>query len=192
MIKALVLIGGKSKRLGRAKHLIDFHGLPQHRYLCDQLEALGIEYYISCNSDQSNDLIGLPTIEDKYPEIGPKGGILSAFETYPESAWLILACDLPFVTISNIKFLLDQRDQSKLITTYRVDPKFLETTFTIYERETYPLFLERYNQGDYSLQSIIKSSTEINVIEPLNLEDLFNVNSPQDLEQARNLIRKRN
>ncbi|MCR9251302.1 MAG: NTP transferase domain-containing protein [bacterium] len=192
MIKALVLIGGKSKRLGRAKHLIDFHGLPQYKYLCDQLETLGIEYYISCNSDQSNDLMGLPTIEDKYPEIGPKGGILSAFETYPESAWLVLACDLPFVNISNIKFLLDQRNPKNLVTTYRVSPKFLETTFTIYEKETYSLFLESYDQGDYSLQSIMKSSKDINALEPLNLGDLFNVNSPQDLEQARNLIQKRN
>ncbi len=192
MIKALVLIGGKSKRLGRAKHLIDFHGLPQYKYLCDQLEALGIEYYISCNSDQSNDLLDLPIIEDKYPEIGPMGGILSAFETYPESAWLLLACDLPFADNSNIKYLLDQRDPSKLITTYMINPKFLETTFTIYEKETYPLFLESYDKEDYSLRSIMKSSEEIKVIEPLNMADLFNVNSPQDLEQARNLIRKRN
>ncbi len=184
MIKALILIGGKSKRLGRNKYLLDFHGVPQFRYLMSVLEKAGLDTYLSCNREQNDKLPAeLPKIVDKYPNIGPKGGILSAFEKFPKTAWLTIACDLPFVNTENILALLKHRDRDCQVTTYRANENFLETTFTIYESSSYKRLIETYEDGDHSLQSVLRT-VNLKVVSPINQLDVFNVNNKEDLEQV--------
>ena len=41
---------------------------------------------------------GFPQIVDRQPGIGPIAGISAALLEHPKAAWLVLACDLPFLT----------------------------------------------------------------------------------------------
>ncbi len=58
-------------------------------------------------------------IVDSVAGEGPIVGIRSALAAHPEVAWLVLACDLPFLSDAVIEGLLRERDPSALATAYR-------------------------------------------------------------------------
>ncbi len=191
MVKALILIGGKSSRLGTNKYLLNFHGVPQFRYLMSMLEKAGMDTYLSCNRRQNDKLpVELPRIQDHYDGIGPMGGVISAFEEFPKSSWLVIACDLPFVNTENILTILKARDRSCDVTTYRASENFYETTFTIYEPSIVKQLAEMRSSGKHSLQDVLKKSN-IKAINPLNDIDMFNVNDKKDLAELSRLIKTR-
>ena len=114
---------------------------------------------------------------------------MSAFELFPNCAWLTIACDLPFVSNENVLALLKARDLDCDVTTYRANENYYETTFTIYETSVYPKLLETERNGDYSLQKVLRS-VSIKAITPENDRDVFNVNDNKDLELVRQLKKR--
>ena len=54
---------------------------------------------ISTRADQvkNGERSRYPATVDSWGDIGPIGGILSAFRKQPGAAWLVLACDMPFL-----------------------------------------------------------------------------------------------
>src|SRR5512134_3524254 len=97
-LSGLIMAGGFSSRLGRDKFAIPWHGLPQWQYLGNLLSGLGLPVYISCRKEQAASLRGpWPLIPDAFGPVGPAGGILSAMEAVPQTAFLVIACDMPLV-----------------------------------------------------------------------------------------------
>jgi molybdopterin-guanine dinucleotide biosynthesis protein A len=39
--------------------------------------------------------------------------------SYPQEAWFVLACDLPYVSVDIIKFLIQKRNAGKMATAFR-------------------------------------------------------------------------
>ena len=71
--------------------------------------------------DQRDDATraGFPQIVDRQPGIGPIAGISAALLEHPKAAWLVLACDLPFLTERTLQHLIAHRDPHKIATAYR-------------------------------------------------------------------------
>ena len=116
--------------------------------------------------------------------LGPFGGICSAFQKDPNSAWFVLATDLPFVNDELIKWLLQKRNPSKVATAIKGKNKeFMEPLITIYEPKAYPILLQYLSQG-YScpLKMLINNDVEIVEVD----DDLIrNINTPEDLGAAK-------
>lgn len=185
-IQALILVGGKSSRLGREKAMIDYHGEPQVAYLYHQLETLGFNTSVSCNKKQAIFFKDqFPLIVDGYDAIGPIGGILTAFNACLEHDWLVLACDMPNIRKADITFLCEQHKPA-LITTYKsISKPFPETTFTIYPKSVYEKLKLAVDRKQYRLQNIL-NNTALNLVTPQNTEVLFNVNDKEDLSKVEN------
>ena len=60
-----------------------------------------------------------PMIVDSVSGEGPIVGIRSALAAYPNVGWLVLACDLPFLSDAALSQLLRERDATALATAYR-------------------------------------------------------------------------
>jgi molybdopterin-guanine dinucleotide biosynthesis protein A len=60
-----------------------------------------------------------PLIVDSVAGEGPIVGIRSALAANPHVAWLVLACDLPFLSDAALSQLLSERDPSAVATAYR-------------------------------------------------------------------------
>jgi molybdopterin-guanine dinucleotide biosynthesis protein A len=58
------------------------------------------------------------TITDLRSGIGPLAGIQAALRAYPAQAWLVLACDLPFLSAATLQHLIAQRATARLATAY--------------------------------------------------------------------------
>ena len=180
-LKALVLAGGKSKRMGVDKSTINYHGKPQQLHVAELCQSLGIESYISkqIGFDASN-IQSFPVIKDRMEGMGPFGAILSAMMDDPDAAWLVLACDLPNLDIDLIKGLIQHRNTSRYATTYKASTKeFPEPLITIYEPKSYHRFLSFLSIGYACPRKVVINSD----VEILNLENeslIENVNTPEE------------
>lgn len=186
-LKGLVLAGGESTRMGSDKGLMDYHGGPQREYLLRLLKGFTTEAFISCRPGQISDSI-LPLIEDTYENLGPFGGILSAFEFDPHAAWLVVACDFPLLDHAAISQLVEERDTSSIATSF-LDTHTLmpEPWITILEPKIYPILKEYHKRGRSSLRGVLVDYNSA-LIRAQNPNVLLNANTPDEEAQIRKMI----
>jgi molybdopterin-guanine dinucleotide biosynthesis protein A len=117
----LVLAGGASTRMQRDKAAIEYHGQSQLHWTFRLLSHVCAATFVSVRPDQREEptRAGLPQIVDRLPGIGPIAGISAALQAHPKAAWLVVACDLPFLNEQTLRHLIAQRDPHKLATVYR-------------------------------------------------------------------------
>ena len=118
----LVLAGGRSRRMQRDKAALVYAGPPAAGARDGSARAAGgPQLHLAARQDQQSDPLrsGYETIVDRLPDLGPIGGIHAALHTAPDKAWLILACDLPFLDRATLERLIAERDPSRLATAYR-------------------------------------------------------------------------
>ena len=179
-IKGLVLVGGKSTRMGSDKSELNYHGKSQKEFAKELLENNNFETYYSVQnkSEKENE------ISDKFLNLGPFGGICSAFQKDPNAAWLVLATDVPFVNDEVIKLLLQKRNSSKLATAIKgKSNQFVEPLITIYEPKAYSVLLQYLAQG-YSCPRKVLINSDVEIVEVD--EDLIrNINTPDEFKAAK-------
>ncbi|MET0532651.1 MAG: NTP transferase domain-containing protein [Steroidobacter sp.] len=117
----LVLAGGASTRMQRDKAAIEYHGQSQLQWTFHLLSHVCAATFVSVRPDQREEptRAGLPQIVDRLPGIGPIAGISAALQAHPKAAWLVVACDLPFLNEQTLRHLVAHRDARKLATAYR-------------------------------------------------------------------------
>src|SRR5437763_7736714 len=149
-INGLVLAGGKSTRMGQDKGRMKWHQKEQRYYLADLLSHYCIDVFISCRIDQQQEIDpAYRTLPDTYTGLGPYGGILSAFRYQPDSAWLVVACDLPLIDDAALSYLLQHRDPAAVATTFKSSHDGLpETLFTIWEPRSHQVLLSFLDAGN--------------------------------------------
>ncbi len=187
----LVLAGGHSKRMGQDKGLIDYHGKAQREHAADLLSQFCKNTYISCRPDQvdaiNSEYRALP---DTFLDLGPFGAILSAFRSFPDKAWMVIATDLPLLDEHTLKQLRAGRHPSKVATAFHSPvTDFPEPLIAIWEPRSYSTLLQFLAQG-YSCPRKVLINSEVNLLEPDNPETLKNVNHPEELEEIIQRIKK--
>jgi len=117
----LVLAGGASTRMQRDKAVIEYHGQSQLHWTFHLLSHVCAATFVSVRPDQREEptRAGLPQIVDRQPGIGPIAGISAALHAHPKAAWLVVACDLPFLNEQTLRYLVEQRDARKVATAFK-------------------------------------------------------------------------
>ncbi len=186
----LVLAGGKSSRMGTDKGSMEWHGRKQRYVIADLLKRFTEKVFISCRADQSVEIVqdGYEVIEDAYDGYGPYGALLSAFKFKNDVAWFVLACDLPLMNSATIQHLVDQRDSTKVATTYKSPHDHLpEPLITIWEPRSHQILLSRLAEGKTCPRKALLNSN-IKIIESVDSYALFNANTPEDINQVKQII----
>jgi molybdopterin-guanine dinucleotide biosynthesis protein A len=119
-VYALVLAGGRSSRMQTDKATLAYHGRSQLEEAMHLVAPLVARAFVSVRRDQVDDPLraGFAQIIDRQENLGPIAGIMAAQEQYPNVAWLVLACDLPFLTVATLEHLLRARDPARDATAY--------------------------------------------------------------------------
>jgi molybdopterin-guanine dinucleotide biosynthesis protein A len=189
-IKGLVLVGGKSTRMGTDKSELNYFGKPQKEVAKELLEHNNLEtfYAVKDLSTSGKETIGpAQEICDKFLNLGPFGGICSAFQKDPNAAWFVLATDLPFVNDTVVKLLLKHRNPSKAATAIKgKGNQFAEPLITIYEPKAYPILLQYLAQG-YSCPRKMLINSEVEIVE-IETSLIRNINTPEAFEDAKKEI----
>lgn len=187
----LVLAGGKSSRMGRDKGSLNYHGVSQREYGYRLLSKFCEAVFVSCRRSQAEHIEPhLNTLFDKVENLGPAGGILTALEYKPDVAWLVVACDLPFLDEALIAHLVSQRDPEKVATAYQnPDDHLPEPLIAIWEPKSYSGLLEMVSKGQNCPRKFLLSHP-CKLILPESKESLANINTPDEYEQARARLSK--
>ena len=182
-LKALILAGGKSTRMGTDKRYLNYHGRPQQEFACNLTEEAGLPTFFSV-SHEGNDA-NESSIQDRYIGLGPLGGILSAMMKDPNSAWLVLACDLPAFDQEALKCLINERKTGKHATAFLNEQTgFPDPLCTIYEPKMYPKMLQFLAMG-YSCPRKALINSTIQMVKAEKQEWLENVNTPEQFREIK-------
>ncbi|MDY0065948.1 MAG: NTP transferase domain-containing protein [Steroidobacteraceae bacterium] len=117
----LVLAGGASTRMQRDKATLQYHGKSQLEWAFDLLSEVCAATFVSVRPEQRDEPLRarFPQIVDRQPGAGPIAGISAALQEHPRAAWLVVACDLPFLTSHVLQHLIAHRDPQRIATAYR-------------------------------------------------------------------------
>ncbi len=191
-IHGLVLAGGYSTRMGQDKATLNLHGCSQARYAADLLAAYCDTVYLSKRTDQTMpaDVSHYQVLPDRYLDFGPTGGILSAQDTVPDAAWLVLACDLPFVSTSTLEFLRQHRNPLRCATAFRSSNNdFPEPLCAIYEPKSRFAFHHFLALGSQCPRQMLNNSPTTLLSQP-DSRWLTNINTPEELADARQALQE--
>ncbi len=187
-IYGLILAGGKSSRMQTDKAALQYHtNINQRTFLYQLLQKFCTKTFISCRQDQVNQLqTDELFISDENKYEGPLNGILSAYHSFPDKAWLVIAIDLPHISDKTIQELLRQRAPLKICTAYATKAsKKPEPLIAIWEK-TALAAAEKYIQlGNHCPRKFL-SGQDIKMIFPDNDIELFNANYYTDYLEAKN------
>lgn len=188
----LVLTGGDSRRMDRDKAMIDYHGRPQAEVIYGLLSEVCGKVFISSKKDQwkAQSLGKLPQIHDVFIGLGPLSGILSAMHAHPQAAWLVVACDLPYVDRETIERLLKNRNPLKIATCFSSAKGDLpEPLCSIYEPKIRLRLLQNLAVGNLSPRDILMHSP-VETVEQTEHENLENINNEEEFKTAKSNLDK--
>ncbi len=189
----LILAGGHSTRMGKDKALLNYHGRSQLEHTYKLLAPYCEQIFISIRPDQQaiipysyyQQLLDLP----EWSNVGPLGGIATALTKSPDKAWLVIACDLPFVTTETLTTLINNRDKTKIATAFKNIPNGLpEPLCAIWESKALSSIQQLFNEGITCPRKVlIKSSTRL--LDQANPQWLNNVNTAEELAGIKDLLK---
>jgi molybdopterin-guanine dinucleotide biosynthesis protein A len=182
----LVLAGGKSRRMGRDKALLEHDGQSQLAYIVGLLKGSVEKVFVSTRPDQKNDeeRARYEQIVDRYDDLGPVAGILTALNEYPDVDWLVIACDLPNIDEQTITHLLQQRDGVQPFTAYISSHDGLpEPLCALYHSGCTEIVQQFVDDGVNCPRKILIRS-ETRLLQQPDPQSLDNVNTPDDLQNS--------
>src|SRR5271154_3497903 len=102
-----VLAGGQSSRMGRDKAMLEIDGASMIRRAINLVRSVGIEPVVVGSPGEFKRQLDARVITDEWPGAGPLGGIATALSESDKQWNLVIACDMPYLTIEWLGFLLD-------------------------------------------------------------------------------------
>jgi len=183
----LVLAGGRSSRMFEDKAALSYRQRPQLELAFELLRPLVSRAFVSVREDQRADSLraGFPQIVDGPDIEGPIAGIIAAQAAYPQSAWLVTACDLPMLDSTTLVELIAGRDAGRLATAFRSASDGLpEPLCAIYEPASREAIL-RFVAGGVSCPRKFLMRHDVLLLAPASPQALTNANTPEDLAAAR-------
>lgn len=183
----LVLAGGRSRRMQADKAAVAYGARPQ---LAEAFDLIGRHVrrgWVSVRADQAGEALraGYPQIVDGTEGRGPIAGIIAAQARHPEAAWLVLACDLPFLDDATLGTLVAHRDPGRLATAFRSRHDGLpEPLCAIYEPGSRAAILAHVAGGRDCPRKFLMES-DVLLLEPVASAALDNANTPEDAAAVR-------
>lgn len=182
----LVLAGGRSTRMGQDKAALAYHGAAQLDWAFALLKPFVDRGFVSVRADQSNEPMRsrYKQIVDTQEGLGPIAGIAAAQARHPDVAWLVLACDLPFLDAGTLRHLIAARQPARLATAYRSSHDGLpEPLCAIYEPASRGP-LEAYIAGGKQCPRKFLMHEDVHLLDEPDPKALDNINTPAELGMA--------
>lgn len=186
------MAGGKSSRLGTDKALLTLNG--------ETLLARALRVIADVTAEQM--VIGPPerqqhagttrTHPDEFPGSGPLGGIYTALSSANHDLVLVVACDMPFLSVPLLGYLLTLSDGYDVVLP-RPDGRG-EQLHAVYRRTCLAPIKQRLDSGDYKIDRFF-GEVRVRVVDEAelrhydaDLRSFRNVNTAADWAEAQALL----
>lgn len=188
---AVILAGGKSTRMGFDKQHLQVQGESLVKRLVDQLRTRFPEILVSSSTPQLYDAKQVRVIGDLYPGVGPLGGIHAAL-AHSQSSWLfVTACDMPYLELAYIDFMMQQLDGKRYDACATVRQGRIEPFPSFFNRTCLPILGQELDRGHYSVTHFLRKVDTLLIPEEIAASYLpgwrvfLNLNTKEEYERFR-------
>jgi molybdopterin-guanine dinucleotide biosynthesis protein A len=185
-ISAVLLAGGKSRRMGRDKTTMLFRGAPLWKIQLELLRRVELErIFVSAASDPSWRPVDVDFVSDKQPSRGPLSGIAATLSRIKSGHLLALAIDTPFMSDAYLRGLCLRIEVGRGV--IPMIENRAEPLVAIYPSDAEAEFTSVLSGNDFSLQPIVRKLIALGKLQPIQVSTeeraLFrNLNEPQDFD----------
>ena len=130
---AIILCGGKSKRMGTDKALLEIDGKSMIKRLYNSLSPLFDHVLVSVGFENNLSLPEIKVVRDTEPEQGPLMGIYSALRASVTSVNFVIACDIPKINVTLLYKLLASSEKYEIAVPSFTAGQF-EPLFAVYKK----------------------------------------------------------
>ena len=198
-VTGVILAGGKSRRMGENKALLQLGGDSLIGHVIHRMRLVTDELLLITNNPAEYTHVGLPMHKDLVPNTGALGGIYTGLTHASHDVVLCVACDSPFLVPELITYLvsvLDEYDAVMPYTTSRDKTHLtLQTLCAAYSKSCLSI-IERMLQESELRVHALQEWAHIKHIPPEiwqrfdpNGMSFFNINTPADFDRATSYIR---
>jgi molybdopterin-guanine dinucleotide biosynthesis protein A len=193
-VVGVIQAGGRSTRMGgQPKALLEVGG---HRIIERVIAALVPvlgDPLIVTNSPELYGFLGLPMVGDVRPDHGSLGGIYSGLAAVAGDAAFTVACDMPFLHPDLVRLVVERASSGDVVVP-RVADQF-ETMHACYARRCLPAIEDELAVGRLKIVGFFSRVQVVEIPESAvrAIRDpalaFMNVNTPDELDRARDLAR---
>lgn len=191
----LILAGGASSRMGQNKALAPFLGKPLIERVLAVARQLTDDILLVANDAPTYAHLGLPCIADQTPGLGPLMGLYSGLTVARYDLALLVACDMPFLSLDLIRRLIDLAPGFDVVLPRTEDG--LHPLHALYRRSTcIPAIAAAVAAGQRRMiafhpQVRVREvhEDEVAAFDPTGFA-LMNVNTPEDLAAAQHIAHR--
>ena len=193
----VLLVGGKSRRMGRDKLVLEVDGKPLVQRVADALAARCEEVILvgGAGPDLPDGTLRVP---DHRPGAeGPLAGIEAGLEAASNPLAFVAAGDMPFLSPGLVGNLLDRLAAQEVLAVVPRSGGRDHPLCAAYSRDVLPLARSALDGGVRAVREFLGSLDGVEYVDAAELRRfgdpdllLMNVNSPDDLERARRVERR--
>jgi len=186
---AIVMAGGKSKRMCTDKSMLTIKGRSIIELICEQLRDSFEEIIISANEANKFAFLGFKVVPDKVPEQGPLMGIASALEDSANEYNFVVACDIPKINLTYVNRMLTEAIESQADIVIPVTGKGkYEPLFAIYRKRTIEAIHITLSSGKHKIIDVFPFC-RVKHVEMDDTDWLINLNTMAEYEEyKKNLL----
>lgn len=116
-ITGIILLGGKSIRMGENKALMKLGSSTVIERLVKFMCSLFTQVILISNNPEEYDFLNLPVYRDIYPGKGPLAGIHSGLVNSSSVKNFVISCDIPLIDSGIISFIVDYPTEKPIVIT---------------------------------------------------------------------------
>ncbi|MDY0109874.1 MAG: molybdenum cofactor guanylyltransferase [Candidatus Krumholzibacteria bacterium] len=179
---AVILAGGRSRRMGMDKSFSNAGGQPLIAYIASQL-AYFPERLIGANDPERFAFLGLRVVADRERDRGPLMGILSCVDAAAHDLCFVTACDIPELDTEFVLDLLRQTEGADIVMPRLQDGR-TEPLLAVYRKRIVPIAADLLRSGPQRIVALL-DHVRVRFV-PFGPPTWYrNLNSPQDLSAWR-------
>jgi molybdenum cofactor guanylyltransferase len=184
-LSAVLLAGGESTRMGRDKATLEWRGRPLWARQFEKLRALTSNIFVSTQFAVPWRPTDVKLVIDESPSRGPLSGLTASLAIMETDCLLVLAVDMPFITLSHLKKLCDWA-QPGVGAVPVVDGR-VEPLAAVYPKRAESIFADTLNGTDHSLQQLVRRLTRLEMVREIPIAGAHgrfyrSINYPTDLQ----------
>lgn len=191
-VTGVILAGGKSRRMGRDKAFLPFgQGLLVERVI-EVIQQVTDDVILITNTPEQYERFALPMFADVIPEAGSLGGIYTGLVCAKTPYSLCLACDMPFMKPTFLRFLCRMAAKADVVVPRIADD--FQPLCAVYSQVCRDPILHKIEAGQLKITGFF-DQVRVHVIDGdlLTRHDphdvmFFNANTPEEYTKAQHIF----
>ena len=200
MVTGVILAGGKSRRMGQNKACLCLGNDTLIGHVIRCMRSITDELLLITNNPDEYTHLNIVMHNDIIQNVGTLGGIHSGLAHASHETVICVGCDSPFLRPNLLKYLVSVLENYDAVMpmSYKTDntDMTLQTLCAVYSKRCIPIIERMLEQSELRVHALQESanvlciSPEIwKLYDPDGLS-FFNVNTPEDYQEAQSIYDK--